>query len=123
MGIKGYSPLSWLDEFDVVKQTPIDYMHCVLLGVTKMLLNLWFNGRNKTNPYYIGHHTGLIDERLSSIFPPTEISRKPGLISKMSDWKGKCSLCCSFTLLTYDCYCYIQHLSTGHFCCITWSLY
>ncbi|XP_062511672.1 uncharacterized protein LOC134187542 isoform X2 [Corticium candelabrum] len=88
VGVKGYSPLSWLDEFDVVKQTPIDYMHCVLLGVTKMLLNLWFNSRNKTNPYYIGHHTGLIDERLSSIFPPTEISRKPGLISKMSDWKA-----------------------------------
>ena len=88
VGIKGCSPLSWLHDFDLVKQTPVDYMHCVLLGVSKMLINLWFNSRNKSKLYYIGHHVGLVDERLSGISPPVEISRQPGVISKISDWKG-----------------------------------
>ena len=29
--------------FDIIKGISVDYMHCVLLGVTKMLMTLWFN--------------------------------------------------------------------------------
>lgn len=34
-GVKGYSPLHILPSFNVTKCAPVDYMHCVLLGVTK----------------------------------------------------------------------------------------
>ena len=67
---------------------PIDYMHCVLQGVCKRLTSLWFNSRNHTNPGYIGRKRDLVDSRLAIIKPPSEISRAPGLISKLSDWKG-----------------------------------
>lgn len=42
-GVKGYSVLHLLDDFDVIEGNPIDYMHCVLLGVAKKLLKLWFD--------------------------------------------------------------------------------
>jgi len=42
-GVKGYSPLQLLPSFDVIRCVPVDYMHCVLLGVTKKLVTLWFN--------------------------------------------------------------------------------
>ena len=32
-GVKGYSPLHLLPSFDIVKCVPVDYMHCVLIGV------------------------------------------------------------------------------------------
>ena len=44
-GIKGRSVLS--DILDLVKCVPIDYMHCILEGVTKWLVNKWF-----TSTYY-----------------------------------------------------------------------
>ena len=63
-------------------------MHCVLLGVTKGLINLWFHKADRSRPYYIGQNISLVDKRLSDIQPPRELSRRPGLISKLSDWKG-----------------------------------
>lgn len=38
-GIKGPSPLSRLPQYDLIKGTAIDYMHSVLLGVTRKLLH------------------------------------------------------------------------------------
>jgi hypothetical protein len=45
-GVKGYSPLHILPDFDVVKCVPVDYMHCVLEGVLKKLLHLWIDSTN-----------------------------------------------------------------------------
>ena len=42
-GVKGYSVLHLLKTFDIIEGNPIDYMHCVLLGVVKKLFKLWFN--------------------------------------------------------------------------------
>ena len=39
-GIKGPSWLMLLQNYNVVDSTAIDYMHCVLLGITKLLLSL-----------------------------------------------------------------------------------
>ena len=41
--------------FDPVKGVVIDYLHCVLLGVTKMLIRKWFDDVNKRKPFFIGH--------------------------------------------------------------------
>ncbi len=38
-GVKGYSVLHILDDFGIIDGNPVDYMHCVLLGVMKKLLN------------------------------------------------------------------------------------
>jgi len=46
-GVKGSSWLMTLSHYDIIKGTGIDYMHCVLLGITKLLLSLWFNTKIK----------------------------------------------------------------------------
>ena len=35
-----------LPDFDIVNNNPIDYMHCVLLGVVRTLILLWFDSKN-----------------------------------------------------------------------------
>lgn len=47
-GVKGTSWLMKLSYYDIIKGTAVDHMHCVLLGVTKLLLSLWFGTKNKT---------------------------------------------------------------------------
>lgn len=42
-GIKGASALLELPEFSITKGVVPDYMHGVLLGITKALLLLWFD--------------------------------------------------------------------------------
>ena len=42
-GVKGYSPLHLISSFKVPEFVPVDYMHCVLLGVAKKFAKLWFD--------------------------------------------------------------------------------
>ena len=49
-GIKGRSSLESIVDF--VNGIPVDYMHCVLEGVTKKLLNMWITSMRC--PCYIG---------------------------------------------------------------------
>ena len=69
-GVKGLSALHILPSFDVVNGTVIDYMHCVLEGVVKKLLNLWFSAVGQ--PYYIKRHTPTVNTRLLGINLPTQ---------------------------------------------------
>ena len=39
---------------DLVKGVVIDGLHCLLLGVTLHLLNLWFDKRNRDRDFYVG---------------------------------------------------------------------
>ena len=54
-GIKGESILQVLPSFDVVKGVPVDYMHCVLLGLVRKLLSLWFDRQsgNSKNEWFV----------------------------------------------------------------------
>ena len=45
-GIKGVSKLTCMPWFNLVLGTVPDYMHGILLGVTKTLLNKWFSPSN-----------------------------------------------------------------------------
>ena len=38
-GVKGPSALLLLRNYNLIKGTSIDYMHCVLLGITKLILS------------------------------------------------------------------------------------
>ena len=53
-GVKGKSVLHSLPDFDMIDGNPIDYMHCVLLGVIKQrLLPLWFDSVYHKKPWYV----------------------------------------------------------------------
>ena len=49
------SLLQILPQFDIVKGVPVDYIHCVLLGLVRKLLRLWFDRQssNSTNKWYM----------------------------------------------------------------------
>ena len=81
-GVKGPSWLMILREYDIIRGTAIDYMHCVLLGVTKLLLILWFGSEHKKRTFYIGKHLAAIDKRIKEIRVPSAISRTPRAISQ-----------------------------------------
>jgi hypothetical protein len=83
-GVYGMSPLASI--IDLVGSIPIDYMHCVLEGVTKWLMNAWFDPKNHSAPFYIGKHVGKIDDEQR---PPNEFSRPPRSIQKhFKYWKA-----------------------------------
>ena len=42
-GVKGTTWFIYVPGFDIIGGIALEYMHCILLGVMKMLLNLWFD--------------------------------------------------------------------------------
>ncbi len=87
--MKGPSWLATVPAYDLVGGVSADYMHCVLLGVTRMLLRLWFNSEHHAELWYIGNAITVVDSRLCKILPPSEIQRTPRSIEKtMKFWKG-----------------------------------
>ncbi|SMN01744.1 hypothetical protein SPONN_11 [uncultured Candidatus Thioglobus sp.] len=86
-GIKGASVLTGM--VDLVKSIPTDYMHCVLEGVTKWLVEKWFKSSSHGSPYYIGRHVKAIDSELLHQRPPHDFSRAPRSIGKhRHHWKA-----------------------------------
>ena len=87
-GVLGPSWFQSLKYYDLVRGTAIDYMHCCLLGVVRRMLNLWLSSPNSGKPYYIGHLTTLIDRRLLSIKPISELSRAARSVTDRAHWKA-----------------------------------
>lgn len=86
-GVYGMSPLA--NVIDLVGSIPIDYMHCVLEGVSKWLINAWFDSKNHMAPFYIGRRVQEIDCELLKQRPPSEFSRPPRSIQKhLKYWKA-----------------------------------
>lgn len=75
--------LSYLPNFEITKGVPIDYMHGVLLGMTKNLLNYWFNPKYNQEDWYCDNKITDVDKILASIRPPDEITRLPRSIGKV----------------------------------------
>lgn len=70
-----------------------DYMHRVLLGVTWMLMKLWFTSTYHSELRYMGNIVKVVDSWLCKLLPPNEIQRTPRSIEKtVKFWKGKYSL-------------------------------
>lgn len=89
MGIKGPSFLLGLKAYNFVHSTGIDYMHCVLLGVTKRLTSLWFSASNAKDAFSLTKHLSFFDKSLLSIKPPHWISRRPRSVSEhFKYWKA-----------------------------------
>lgn len=88
-GIKEISCMIAAPEFDLVSGFAIDYMHCVLLGSTKKLLNLWLDSSNHGKNFYLKPaNQKILSERIKKIKPISEITRKPGPISKRAEYKA-----------------------------------
>ncbi|XP_011859092.1 PREDICTED: uncharacterized protein LOC105556604 isoform X2 [Vollenhovia emeryi] len=87
-GIKGPSILMNLEGFDLVDGMVPDYMHSVLLGVTRQYTELILTSCGKE--YYVGspNQLAIINERLTSIQPPTCITRLPRTLEERKCWKA-----------------------------------
>ena len=92
-GVKGPSFLVCLQHFNPVWGVSVEYMHCVMEGVAKLLLSLWTEpARCRGTLHDIEPHLHLIDQRIAQIQVPTEILRKPRAIKEhLKDWKGMSS--------------------------------
>lgn len=89
---KWRSILGDIVDLDMVKCFPVDYMHCVLLGVVKKLLKLWTGkskGEKKTFKFS-KKDIAKIDRFLVSYRKrvPREINRRPTSINDCTDWKA-----------------------------------
>lgn len=85
-GVKGRSVL--IDHINVIQAVPVDYMHAVLEGVTKRLLECWLNTKLNAHRFYLGLSTDRIDKKLLRIKPPQEFRRTPRSISTYKHWKA-----------------------------------
>lgn len=116
-GVKGMAWCMFLPCFDVINGVTIDYMHCILLGVTKMLLTLWTDKAYSTNPWHLGSDKmKKLEERYLAIKPPNVITRTPRSLPKnLAHFKASelrafrlyYALPCLWGLLEED---YFQHL-------------
>lgn len=87
-GIKGISPLVFAPGFDIIRCTTIDYMHCILLGVVKMLLNLWFDVSHRNKKWSLRSHIKVLDKIMMAIQPPNFIHRMPKSFEEIGQWKA-----------------------------------
>jgi len=86
-GVLGRSILT--DVVDLVDSIPVDYMHCYLEGVVKLLIRSWVHPNNHRQPFYIGLQTTAIDCELLKQQPPLEFTRPPRSIAKhLYYWKA-----------------------------------
>ncbi|XP_066936547.1 uncharacterized protein [Clytia hemisphaerica] len=88
-GVKGPTPLMLVPSYDVIRGIGIDYMHAVLLGVTKLLMSMWCDGSHKNEPYSVFQALPQVEDRLLSLKPPNYITRAPRTIkSNLGYWKA-----------------------------------
>ncbi|XP_026016884.1 uncharacterized protein LOC113018025 isoform X1 [Astatotilapia calliptera] len=85
-GVKGMSLLSRLPLFDIVFGFVPEYMHSVLVGVTKQLIGLWLNSENSKKDWYVGQQISQMDSYL--LKPPSEMSRSLQSLKGRDSWKA-----------------------------------
>ncbi|KAE8737705.1 hypothetical protein FOCC_FOCC016828, partial [Frankliniella occidentalis] len=96
-GVYGPSSISQLNHFDITRNVPVDYMHCLLLGVARAHTNSLLDSEGKGKFWITNQHhrkfsiedvTAIIDDRLLKIKPPKSITRPPQSITKRKGWKA-----------------------------------
>jgi len=83
-GVKGKSVVEDIPLLDRSRCTLAEYMHCVLLGVTRHFSLLWFT---KPGPWYIGNCKEEVDEFLLSV-KVLDFMRDARKISKLAKFKA-----------------------------------
>lgn len=88
-GVKSISCMIAACDFDLIDGFSIDYLHCALLGVTRLLMNLWLNTEYHAKPFYISKRKQTeLSKRIVAIKPISEITRKPRSVSERNDYKA-----------------------------------
>ena len=88
-GVKGPSWLICFPKFDIIQGIAIDYMHCILLGVQKLLIKLWFSKDFSGKQFNFYESVNEADKQLLSILPTMNISRLPRTIANdLQYWKA-----------------------------------
>lgn len=85
-GVKGKSVLS--SHINIVDSVPVDYMHAVLEGVTKTMIQYWLDTKYHSRRFYLGRRTSLVDQKLLRIKPPHEFRRTPRSVTTYKYWKA-----------------------------------
>lgn len=87
-GVKGPTPLINLPGFSAVWAWCPDYMHCILLGVSRQITELWFS--QSGSEHYIGEASVMaaVSEKLCSIRMPECINRQPRSLLTRKHWKA-----------------------------------
>lgn len=85
-GVKTVSPLISLPHFNLVCSFVPDYVHCILLGVARQFLALWFNSGR---PCSISRWQHIVDRRRTSTKPPIDARRMPRNTKERKCWKAK----------------------------------
>lgn len=88
-GVVGLSCLVSMPNFDLINSFGIDYMHCVVIGVTRKICDLYFDSKNKKKTFYINKKKqGILNERLLSIKPNREVMRLPRSLTQLAKFKA-----------------------------------
>jgi len=87
-GVISVSPFFCLLWFNLVFGLCGDYMHAVLLGVTKAVTGFFLDSSNKDENFYIGLKFKEVDDRLLKIIPPTSVSWRPRSLKERAHWKA-----------------------------------
>lgn len=92
-GLTNIPPMILFDGFDLSKSFSIDYMHNILLGIMKLLLNFWLGSHRlcKKSPYFKPMTTSqrqCLNERLLALKPYERITRKPTSILDRAFYKA-----------------------------------
>lgn len=88
-GVMGISCLVSVPKFQIIKGFGIDYMHCVLLGVFRKLLDFYINPKNHKRCFYLKKQKlALLESKLMSIKPIHEIIRKPRPFKDRANYKA-----------------------------------
>jgi len=123
-GFIGLGVLHYLPYFSMTNNIVIDYMHGTLLGITKKLLELWFDHKHTGTGHSIAQNITEVDKILKSIQPPYMIHRRPRILSSAyHHWKAS-EL--RNWLLFYSIPClkdYLPSVYFKHFCCLVEATY
>ena len=122
-GVKGFSLLSNYLTFP--QCIPVDYMHCVLEGVVKQLLKLWFGSNFHKEAFSLRKHINQIDKILSNIKTPNEIQRRPRSLDHISMYKAS-EYRAWILFMHYLFFHYFYHcnfLIISHFLCVLCTFY
>ncbi|KAK3929480.1 50S ribosomal protein L36 [Frankliniella fusca] len=87
-GVFGPSILSFMTASPFISSVSIDSMHCVQLGLTKQLINLWFNPTFSTEKFSLSQKTDIVNHRLFSLKMPHFVQRIPVGVDKLVYWKA-----------------------------------
>ena len=123
-GFYDVTSLAKLPWFNLVLGIVPDYMHGVLLGVTKQLLNLWLSSSKYKKPWFIGNKVKAIDKRLKAMKPPDFIQRLPRQLETSRAYFKASEL--QAWLLYYSVPCLIDILPEKylhHFACLVEGVY